>query len=147
MIKANPNDTRIAKVRLYLFDILDELLNSKEYEVNANFLKNDAVNYSLDRLPIDDDSSSWIIPIKQYREVYELRSRNVYGSDVMDNLSNIGFFEAFEDKIYSNNKEGILPEINGIESIECLNVGALSIAQTDTAMFAIQIEIKYLKEK
>ncbi len=146
-IKVNPDNSRIAKVRTYLFTILDTLLTDKKYQINANFLTNDINNYSLDRLPVDDNVEQWIIPIKKYREVYELRSRNSYGQEVMENLTNIGFFEEFEETINSNNNKGILPDIEGIESIECLNVGALSIAETQTSIFAIQIQINYIKNK
>lgn len=146
-IKVNPDNSRIAKVRTYLFTILDTLLTDNKYQINANFLTNDVNNYSLDRLPVDDNVESWIIPIKKYREVYELRSRNSYGQEVMENLTNIGFFEEFEEIINSNNSKGILPDIEGIESIECLNVGALSIAETQSSIFAIQIQINYIKNK
>ena len=146
-IKVNPSNSRIAKVRTYLFTILDTLLTDKKYQINANFLTNDINNYSLDRLPVDDNVEQWIIPTKKYREVYELRSRNSYGQEVMENLTNIGFFEEFEEIINSNNKKGVLPDIEGIESIECLNVGALSIADTQTSIFAIQIQINYIKNK
>ena len=146
-IKVNPNNSRIAKVRTYLFTILDTLLTDNKYQINANFLTNDVNNYSLDRLPVDDNVEQWIIPTKKYREVYELRSRNSYGQEVMENLTNIGFFEEFEEIINSNNNKGVLPDIEGIESIECLNVGALSIAETQTSIFAIQIQINYIKNK
>lgn len=145
-IEINTNDTRIMKIRAYLFTILDELLSDTDYQVNANFLSNDVNNYSIDRIPVEKIVENWIIPMKKYREVYEFRSRNSYGQDVMENLKNVGFFEEFEDKISSNNKGGNLPDISGIESIECLNVGALNIADTQKAEFSIQIQINYIKE-
>ena len=135
--------TRADKLRLYIFNILDELLKSKEYKINTNFLDKDIENYSLDKLPVSPVVSIWIDDSGVYRDVYNFRSRKVYGADVIDNLSNIGFFEEFERKIYKNNKNKILPEIEGIESIECLNCGALSRAGTQTAEFAIQIQINY----
>ena len=147
MTNINTENSRIYQVRQYLFSVLDNLLKDNKYQINANFLSNDINNYSLDRLPVDENVVSWIIPIKKYREVYELRSRNVYGQDVMENLTNIGFFEEFEEIINSNNKKGVLPDIEGIENIECLNVGALSIADTQTSIFGIQIQINYIKNK
>ena len=140
------SQTKVYKVRTYLFSILDELLTSQDYNVNANFLSNDINNYSLDRIPVSKITENWIIPIKKYREVYEFRSRNTYGFDVITNIKNTGFFEAFEDYIYSKNKEGVLPIIDGIESIECLNCGAINVANTDTAEFSVQIQINYIKE-
>jgi hypothetical protein len=98
-------ENRITKLRTYLFTILDELIDNKGYQINANFLQN-INNYSIDRLPVDNEVENWIIPIKKYREVYELRSMKSYSADVMENLKNIGFFENLEEIIYSNNKEG-----------------------------------------
>ena len=146
-INITVNTTRTYKLREYMFTILDTLLTDNRYQVNANFLDNEIINYSLDRVPIEQPiSENWIIPTKKYREVYEFRSRNSYGQDVMTNLTNIGFFEEFEDKIYSNNKKGVLPTIEGIESIECLNAGALNIANTQDAEFSILIQINYIRE-
>lgn len=145
-INVNYTDRRITKLRLYMFEILDNLLTDTNYQVNANFLSNDINNYSLDKIPTSKEpTGNWIIPTKEYRDVYEFRSRNAYGQDEITNLTNIGFFEALEDKIYSNNEQGVLPDIDGIESIECLNCGALNIADTNTAEFSIQIQITYLK--
>jgi hypothetical protein len=58
-------------------------------------------------------------------------------------LINIGFFEKFEDIISSNNKQGILPDIKGIEEIRCLNCASMNNASTNTAEFDIQIQITY----
>ena len=76
-------------------------------------------------------------------DVYSFRSRKLYSQDTINNLKNIGFFEQFENKIKSNNEEGILPNIDGIESIECLNCGTMNNADGNTAEFDIQIQITY----
>lgn len=139
------DDNRISKLRTYLFNILDELLNSNNYSINANFLDNDIENYSLDKIPIEPTTEKWIIGPEIKRDVYNFRSRKAYSQDIMNNLSNIGFFETFENKIKTNNEQGILPEIDGIESIKCLNCGTLNIADTNEAEFDIQIEIRYIE--
>lgn len=140
-------NTRIYKLRKYLMSVLDELVSSEEYQINANFLSENIGNYSLDKVPAETFSEKWICGSTVSKEIYELRSREIYGPDVMDNLSSIGFFEAFERKIEDKNNNGELPEIEGIEEIECLNCGALSSADTpDTAVFSVQIQITYLKE-
>ena len=66
-----------------------------------------------------------------------------YSQDTINNLKNIGFFERFERIIKSNNDEGILPDIEGIESIECLNSGTMKNNETNTSEFDIQIQITY----
>lgn len=139
----NGEQTRIAKLRTYLFGIIDTLLTNKNYQINGNMLSNDPINYSLDKIPMSSEVETWITGLVIHRDVYSLRSRMFYSQDVMSNLQNIGFFEKFEDIIKSNNREGILPDINGIESIACLNCGTMINAETDTAEFDIQIQIVY----
>ena len=136
-------DTRIVKLREYLFNVIDSLVTSDEYQINANMLSNDIDNYSIDKIPTDTEVEKWITGLEIHRDVYSFRSRMEYSEDTIINLTNIGFFEKFENKIKSNNDEGILPEINGIESIECLNCGTMNNTDGTTAEFDIQIQITY----
>ena len=133
---------RIEKLRLYLFKILNTL-TQKVNQINANMLSNKIDNYSLDKIPTDTEVERWITGNTIHRDVYSFRSRKSYSLDAINNLNNIGFFEDFEKKIKSNNDEGILPDIDGIESIECLNCGTMINADGNTAEFEIQIQITY----
>ena len=140
-------DTRISKLRTYLFSIIDTLTTDKSYQINANMLDNDINNYSLDKIPTASTVSKWVNGVEIHRDVYSFRSRMAYSQDTINNLLNIGFFEKFESIIKSNNKKGILPEINGIQNIECLNCGTMNSAGTNTAEFDIQLQITYREEK
>lgn len=135
-------DLRITKLRQYLFGIIT-VLNASIKQINANFLSNDIDNYSLDKIPTDSVVTTWITGDEIHKDVYSFRSRVAYSQDTINNLQNIGFFEKFEKIIKSNNDEGVLPDIDGIESIECLNCGTLNNAETRTAEFNIQIQITY----
>ena len=141
------NETRISKLRTYLFSIIDTLTTNKSYQINANMLDNDINNYSLDKIPTSSTIEKWVNGVEIHRDVYSFRSRMAYSQDTINNLLNIGFFEKFENIIKSNNKKGILPEINGIQNIECLNCGTMNSADTSTAEFDIQIQITYREEK
>lgn len=135
--------TRIGKLRLYLFDIIDNILKDKKYQINANMLSNDINNYSLDKIPTNSKVERWTIGLEIHKDIYLFRSRLGYSQDAINNLANIGFYEMFENIIYSNNKKGILPEIDGIETIECLNCGSMEDANTNTCEFGIQLQITY----
>ena len=139
-------DYRIAKLRDYLFTVIDELSNNTKYQINADMLSNKIDDYSLDKIPTEKDVENWIIGGGIRRDVFSFRSRKAYSQDTINNLANIGFFEDFEKRINSNNKEGILPDIDGIESIECLNQGTMNNAETQTAEFDIQIQITYRED-
>ena len=136
-------DLRITKLRTYLLSIIDLLVTNKKYQINANMLSNEPNNYSLDKIPTSSTVEEWITGTKICRDVYSFRSRVGYSQDTIENLINVGFFEIFEKLISSNNEKGILPDIEGIQSIQCLNCGSMNNANTNTAEFDIQIQITY----
>lgn len=136
---------RISKLRDYLFEIINTLTTNRKYQISADFLgKKD--DYSLDKIPTNMEVNKWIIGTTIKRDVYSFRSRKAYSQDTINNLKNIGFFEDFENIIKSNNDEGILPDIDKIESIECLNCGTLNNVDGNEATFDIQIQITYREE-
>lgn len=140
-------NTRIAKLGKYLETILEEL-NSNYKKINADFLGIEVNNYSLDKIPTASVIEPYITGGRLCKDVYSFRSRNPYSSDRLSNLKNIGFFESFQRIINSNNDDGVLPKIDNIESIECLNSGTLNYADESmkTAVFDIQIQIEYEEE-
>lgn len=140
-------DTRIAKLGQYL-EIILETLNSKYKKVNADFLGLEVNNYSLDKIPTASVVEKWITGLEIHRDVYSFRSRSSYSSDRLNNLKNIGFFEEFESIIRTNNDNGILPDIKGIEKIECLNCGTFNREDESgkSAIFDIQLQITYKEE-
>ena len=52
---------------------------------------------------------------------------------------------AKQQTIKEKNDHNKLPDIDGIETISCLNCGTLNNANTNTAEFDIQIQIEYRK--
>jgi hypothetical protein len=139
----NYEDSRIAKLRIYLFSIIDTLTTNKNYQINADMLDNDINNYSLDKIPTASTVEKWINGVEIHKDVFSFRSRKAYSQDTINNLANIGFFEKFQSEIKSNNKKGVLPNIEGIEKIECLSNGTMLSADGSTAIFDIQIQITY----
>ncbi len=140
------NDLRISKLRDYLFTIIDQIKRNPKSQINAYMLDSDTSNYSLDKIPTESTVEKWITGLEIHRDVYYFRSRMSYSQDVINNLKNIGFFEKFEAIIKSNNDKGILPDIENIEKIECLNCGTLNNTDGTNAEFNIQIQITYREE-
>ena len=140
------DELRITKLRTYLFKIIDTLLTDNKYQINANMLSSEPNNYSLDKIPTSSTVEEWITGTRICRDVYSFRSRVGYSQDTINNLINVGFFEIFEKLISSNNEKGILPNIEGIQSIQCLNCGSMTNANTNTAEFDIQIQITYKED-
>lgn len=136
------DNLRVNKLRTYLFNIIQNL-NESYKQINVNFLSDEVDNYSLDKIPTETEVTTWIIGDILHRDVYSFRGRMNYSADTIENIENIGFYETFEKIIRTNNENGILPDINGIESIRCLNSGTMNNANTNTAEFDIQIQIEY----
>ncbi|HII08978.1 MAG TPA: hypothetical protein HA355_05245 [Methanosphaera sp.] len=139
---AEVNDYRITKLRSYMFDILNTLTKTNNYQIGADFL-GDIGDFSLDKMPTESTVEIWILGPAIKKDVYSLRSRKTYSQDTINNLKSIGFFEELESIIETNNEKGILPDIENIESIECLNCGTLNNVNGTEATFDMQIQITY----
>lgn len=133
---------RITKLRKYLFEVIDKIVKG-DYQINADMLDDNVENYSLDKIPTGSTIEKWICGTEIHKDVFSFRSRRLYSQDTIENLKNIGFFEIFEQMIYENNRKGILPEIDNIESIECLNCGTMINSDGNRAEFEIQIQITF----
>ena len=144
----NYEDLRISKLRTYLFSVINRLTDDRSYQINADMLSNKIDDFSLNKIPTDTDVERWIIGVEKKKDVYSFRSRKAYSQDTINNLLNIGFFEKFESIIKSNNDKGILPDITNIESIECLNCGAMAVNDDGkSCIFDIQIQITYIEQE
>lgn len=138
----NTDDLRISKLRTYLFDVIDEIKEDNK-QINVYMLSDDIDNYSLDKIPVNAEVEQWVIGIARKRDVYSFRSRMAYSQDTINNLKNVGFFEAFEELIKTKNDKKELPDIENIESIECLNCGTMANNESNTAEFNIQLQVTY----
>lgn len=136
-------EIRIEKLRKYLFEVLKKLVEENKININADMLSKNIDSYSLDKIPTASTVERWITGGGIYKDVFSFRSRKEYSTNEINNLNNIGFFEKFENIIKSNNMKGVLPKINGIQSIECLNTGTMISTNTNTAEFDIQLQITY----
>lgn len=136
------DNLRITKLREYLIGVIGELKESFG-QVNVDYLSSNVDNYSIDKIPTSSVVEAWITGDELHRDVYNFRSRMNYSADTISNIENIGFFELFEKKIFDKNWAKQLPDIEGIQSIRCLNCASVRMANTNTAEFSIQIQIEY----
>jgi hypothetical protein len=120
---------------------------ASEFEnILVDFLGDEAITYTIEPVPVEPilrqytDGSS----LRQY--VFQFGSREYYDSGVAQNIANLDFYEEFSNNIEDNNRKGILPDIEGIQSIECLTPGTIQNVQDGTAKYIIQMRITYLKE-
>ena len=114
-------------------------------KIGVDYLENE-VAYSIEPTPVSPKDVNFIddTGIKQF--AFVLASRESYGQETIQNMLNTEFYEDFADWIEENNFNGILPNIEGIESIECLSTGYAFQTGIDTARYQIQLRITYYKE-
>ena len=133
----------IEKIREYFIgnNIIDE--NSR---INVDFLGEEPTEFALEPIPVNPILEKYVNGTSLRQFQFELLSCNDYGADVIQNMSNSSYYENLYNLIEQNNKERILPNVKGIESIECLNSGGILDAGTNTARYSIQMRITYYKD-
>ena len=133
----------ISKLRQYFFDlgIIDENSN-----INVDFLSNEPIEYVIEPIPVEPVIRQYADGSSLRQFVFQFGSREYFGADVIQNMKNTEFYEDFSELIEDNNRKGVLPKINGIQSIECLNNGTINEDNTDNAKYVIQMRITYYKD-
>lgn len=133
----------ISKIRQYFFDlgIIDENSN-----INVDFLSNEPIQYVIEPIPVEPVIRQYADGSSLRQFVFQFGSREYFGADVIQNMKNTEFYEDFSELIGDNNRKGVLPKINGIQSIECLNNGTINEDNTDNAKYVIQMRITYYKD-
>ena len=134
----------VDKIRDYF---LKNVSLAKEFDnILADFLGDEATSYTIEPIPVEPK-------IRPYRDggslnqyVFQFGSREFYDNSVAQNINNLGFYEKFQEEIETNNKSGVLPDIKGIQSIECTSHGTLDGTESGTAKYVIQMKITYIKE-
>lgn len=116
-----------------------------EGKIGIDYLENE-IAYSIEPTPISPTDTQFIddTGIKQFGFI--LASRESYGQETIQNIINAEFYELFSNWIEENNLGGFLPDIDGIESIECLSTGYAFQTGIDTARYQIPLKITYYKE-
>lgn len=134
----------IEKIRDYF---KNNVTLAEEFDnILVDFLGEDATTYSIEPIPTEQVLKSYADGGSLRRYVFQFGSREFYDNSVAQNINNLGFYEKFQNEIETNNKNGVLPDITGIQSIECLNNGTIQDVQSGTAKYVIQMRITYEKE-
>ena len=134
----------IEEIRNYF---LKNVSLTKEFDnILADFLDDDATSYSIEPIPVEPKLKSYADGGSLNQYVFQFGSREFYDNSVAQNINNLGFYERFQEEIETNNKNGVLPDIKGIQSIECLTTGTIQDVQNGTAKYVIQMRITYEKE-
>lgn len=134
----------IEKIRKYF---IEHVTLADEFEnILADFLEKDATSYSIEPIPTEYILTKYADGGSLRQFVFQFGSREFYDNSVMQNIENLNFYEKIQKEIEENNKKKILPDIEGIQSIECLNNGSIQDVESGLAKYIIQMRITYIKE-
>jgi hypothetical protein len=113
--------------------------------INVDYLGEKPTEYVIEPIPTERIIKKYTDGSTLNQYVFQFGSREYYSSDVIENMQISDFYENFEKIINWCNRQKILPNVPGVQSIECLNVGTIQDAGTDTAKYSIQMRITYFR--
>lgn len=143
MQSTSEQEVLVEKIRLYLDQ---HTTLAREFEnILIDFLDKEAITYTIEPIPVDYVVTNYTDGSSLRQFVFQFSSREYYDESVAQQISNLGFYEKFQNEIEKNNNSRILPDIDGIQTIECLNYGTIQDTQSGTAKYGIQMRITYFR--
>ena len=126
---------------------LENVTLAEEFNnILADFLEEEATTYTIEPVPVEPKIKPYTDGSSLNQYVFNFSSREFYDNSKAQNIENLDFYDRFKTQIEYNNSRHILPDIEGIQSIECLTEGTIQDEENGTAKYAIQMRITYLKE-
>lgn len=137
----------IENIRDYIMKcpFLDELAS-----VNVDFLPDDATTYSIEQTPSEPIIKRYLDGTTDRQLTSVFACRLFYSDERINNINNSGFFEKFQEWLFDNSDNGILPEMeDGLipEKIEAISSGYLYDISGDLSNARYQIQCRLLYEK
>lgn len=139
--------TIIESIRDYLLTCpyLEELAN-----VNVDFLPADPTTYSIEQTPTEPIIKKYLDGTTDRQFTFVFACRMFYSDERMNNITNSGFFEKFQNWLYDNSENDILPILDKgmrAERIEAISSGYLFDISGDLTNARYQIQCRLLYEK
>lgn len=117
-------------------------------KVNVDYLEESATVYSIEEVPVEPIVKKYINgdSVRQFQFIFA--SREPYGADVLQNISNSGFYEDFANWIEVQNNNNLPLLADGYESqeIKVLSPGYAFAVSVDQARYQIELRLKYYKQ-
>jgi hypothetical protein len=118
-------------------------------KINVDFLPEKSLEYSIDTTPATEIIKQYVdgSSVRQY--LFVIRSVQDYGSDVLQNIANSGFFESLSNWLEEQRRKKNFPTLpSGKEpqKIEAQSTGYLFVSGPDTGKYQIQCRLQYFQE-
>lgn len=117
-------------------------------KLGIDYLDNDTTTYSLEEVPVNPIIKKYIDGSSIRQATFIFSSREPYGPELQQQLENSGFYEDFSEWISKCNANGILPILDSgkeCKNIEVITSGYAFNADSNNAVYQIQINLKYFK--
>ena len=115
--------------------------------LNVDFLDSDTGSYSVDVVPTTEVLKNYMDGSTQRQFLFVVSTREAYGSDMRQNLENLGFFEALGNWVEAGDTLPVLDMGRTAQKLEVLTSGYIFDVETNTARYQMQCRLIYLKEK
>lgn len=118
--------------------------------LNVNYLGDDATVYSIEELPCQPVIKTYVNgdSVRQFQ--FTFCSREPYGNNIVQNITNSDFYTDFADWINEQNNNKNFPTLAdglNVEKIEVLTNGYAFAVSADKARYQIELKLRYLKKK
>lgn len=118
-------------------------------KINVNYLAESATVYSIEEVPCDPILKTYIggDTVRQFQFIFA--SREEYGPDILQNITNSDFYEKFSDWIEEQNDIGNFPILDKKKPLEIkvMSPGYVLQVSVDKVRYQIELRLKYYKTK
>lgn len=122
-------------------------INTFSNILGVDFLAEETESYSIEEIPCTPIIKKYVdgSSVRQYLFIFS--SRKSYGSDILTNLDNLGFFELFSTWLEEQSNLENLPILKNGEAlkIEALTNGYAFDTNIDNARYQIQCKLTYFR--
>ena len=132
-----------------LQEYLDQCPLLEGRRLNVDYLTRRPLTYMISPSPVDSLVRQYHGGSAMRQFVFVLASSNLYGEDVLTNISNSGFFEQLEDWMRAQTKRRSLPQLPGArtaQKLEAMSTGYLYNATATEAHYQIQCRLIYYQK-
>ncbi len=117
--------------------------------VNINYLSDKVTSYMIEEVPANPIVRRYVNGDTIRQALFIFASREAYGSDVLQQLDNSGFYENLFTWFERQTRQGILPILEPNQQalkIEATTCGYAFDTEMDRARYQIQFKLEYLQK-
>ena len=134
------NKSKIELIR----DFLEKCPLLKKGKINVDYIKDKPQSYSVDETPSNPIVVKFADGGSRRQIVFDFSIQSNFS--VLENIKNSKFCDDFTEWIEEQNNIENLPQIEGIESIECTGRGTILQTTETTAIYVIPMRVVYLQD-